>query len=211
MRLGVIAEGDGDKPAVRVILDRLRGVYEDLAQVQVGEVNNALGRGNLTRADGIERFFRLTAPGHDAVLVLLDADRDCPLTLAADLAVRMKACGLSIPAAVVCANHAFESWFLADLESVRGQSVKGRVLLRPAAEIQESPELIVNPKARLGHFLMPREYYKESRDQPALAGLIDLERVESRCRSFRRLVSGLRDLQAATAGGADTVTPMISA
>ena len=211
MRLGVIAEGDGDRRAVRVILDRLRGVHEDLAQVQVGDVYPALGRGNLTTAGGIERFFRLTAPGHDAVLVLLDADRDCPLDLAADLAERMTACGLGIPAAVVCANHAFESWFLADLESVRGQSVKGRVLLRPTAAIQESPEQIVNPKARLGDLLMPREYYKESSDQPALAALVDLGRVESRCRSFRRLISGLRDLQTAAASGADTVTPAIPA
>ena len=211
MRVAVIAEGDGDQPAVRVILDRLRGVHEDLAQVQVGEVYNALGRGNLTTAGGIERFFLLAAPGHDAVLVVLDSDQDCPLTLAADLAARMKACGLGVPAAVVCANHAFESWFLADLESVRGRTVKGRVLLRPTAEIQESPEVIVNPKARLRGLLVPQEYYKESRDQPALAGLIDLERVAVKCRSFRRLVSGLRDLQAATAGGADAVTPMIHA
>ena len=36
----------------------------------------------------------------------------------------MKACALGVPAAVVCANHAFESWFLADLASVRGVTVK---------------------------------------------------------------------------------------
>ena len=211
MRVGVIAEGDGDKPAIGVILRRLPGSHEDLVQVQVGEVYNAHGRGNLTRADGIERFSRLAALGHDAVLVVLDADRDCPLTLAAELAARMKACALGVPAAVVCANHAFECWFLADMESIRGQSVKGRVLLRRAAEIQESPELIVNPKARLRDLLMPQEYYKESSDQPALAALVDLGRVESRCRSFRRLISGLRDLQAAAASGTDTATPMIPA
>ena len=74
----------------------------------------------------------------------------------------MKACALGVPAAVVCANHAFESWFLADLASVRGENVKGRVLLRPAAEVLERPELIVNPKARLRDLLMPQEYYKES-------------------------------------------------
>ncbi len=211
MRVGVIVEGDGDKPAIGVVLRRLSGLHEDLAQVHVGDVYNALGRGNLTTADGIESFFRLAAPGHDAVLVLLDADRDCPLTLAVDLAVRMKACGLSIPAAVVCAKQAFEAWFLADLDSVRDRTVKGRVLLRPTAEVQESPELIIDPKARLGDLLMPREYYKESRDQPALAGLVDLRRVEARCRSFRRLVSGIRDLQEAVASGTDTVTPTIPA
>ena len=211
MRVGVIAEGDGDKPAIGVILRRLPGLYEDLAPVQVGEVYNAHGCGNLTAVNGVERFFRFAALRHDAILVILDADQDCPLTLAAELAERMKACALGVPAAVVCAKHAFESWFLADLESVRGVTVKGRVLLRPAAEVHESPELIVNPKARLRDLLMPREYYKESRDQPALAGLIDLERVSGRCRSFRRLVSGLHDLQGAVAGGTDTVTPMIPA
>ena len=211
MRVAVIAEGDGDQPAIGVILRRLPGSHEDLVQVQVGEVYNAHGRGNLTRADGIERFFRFSALGHDAVLVVLDSDQDCPLTLAADLAARMKACALGVPAAVVCANHAFESWFLADLASVRGVTVKGRVLLRPAAEVLERPELIVNPKARLRDLLMPQEYYKERSDQPALAGLIDLGRVEARCRSFRRLISGLRDLQAAAASGTDTATPMIPA
>ena len=211
MQLGVIAEGDGDQPAIGVILRRLSGMYEDLAQVQVGEVSNAHGRPNLTKANGIERFFRYAARDHDAVLVLLDADRDCPLTLAADLAGRIRACGLSIPAAVVCANHAFECWFLADVESLRGQSVKGRVLLDPTAAIQEKPELIVNPKERLRDLLMPREYYKETRDQPALAGLIDLRRVEARCRSFRRLITALRELQAAMVSGSVTVTPTIPA
>ena len=69
----------------------------------------------------------------------------------------------------------------------------------------------MNPKARLRDLLMPQEYYKERSDQPALAGLIDLGRVEARCRSFRRLISGLRDLQAAAASGTDTATPMIPA
>jgi hypothetical protein len=211
MRLAVIAEGDGDKPAVRVILGRLPGLYEDMAQVQVGDVHNAHGRHNLTKTGGIEKFCGYAARDHDAVLVLLDADRDCPLALAAALAARMAACALGVPAAVVCANQAFETWFLADIESVRGRSVKGRILVDSAADIQESPERIVNPKARLRDLLMAREYYKESRDQPALAGLIDLGRVEARCRSFRRLISALRELQEAVAAGANTVTPAITA
>ena len=211
MRLTVIAEGDGDKPAIGVMLRRLPSLYEDLAQVQAGVVYSALGRSNLTKDYGIERFFRSIALGHDAVLVLLDADQDCPLTLAADLAARMQACALGVPAAVVCANQAFESWFLADLESVRGVTVKGRVLLQPTAEVDESPELIVNPKRRLCELLVPNEYYKESSDQPALADLVDLKRVAAGCRSFCRLISGLRDLQAAVASGTDTVTPTIPA
>ncbi len=211
MKLGVIAEGDGDKPAIGVMLRRLPSLYEDLAQVQAESVYNAHGRSNLTKVNGIERFCRLLAPAHDAILVLLDADQDCPLTLAADLAARMQACALGVPAAVVCANQAFESWFLADLESVRGVTLKGRVLLQPTAEVHESPELIVNPKRRLRELLMPQEYYKESRDQPALADLVDLKRVAAGCRSFRRLISGLRDLQAAVASGTDIVTPTIPA
>ena len=146
MRLGVIAEGYGDQPAIGVILRRLSGVHGDLAQVQTGSVYNAQGRPNLTKVNGIEAFSRLLAPEHDAVLVVLDADQDCPLTLAAGLATRMKTCALGVPVAVVCANQAFETWFLADIESVRGQSVKGRVLVNSAAQIQESPERIVNPK-----------------------------------------------------------------
>ena len=63
MRVAVIAEGDGDKPAVRVILGRLPGLYADLTQVQVGAVYNAHGRSNLTKDNGIERVLPFLRPG----------------------------------------------------------------------------------------------------------------------------------------------------
>ena len=164
------------------------------------------GRGNLTRDGGIERFFGYVRD-HDAVLIVLDADEDCPVDIARDLARRLRALRPSVPVAIVAANAAFEAWFLADLESIVGERVKGRVLIPQAGDPFEDPDAVNNPKARLNALSANAESYKETTDQPALASMIDPEVVRRRSRSFRRLLGALHDLEAAARAGSPSVTP----
>ena len=140
------------------------------------------------------------------MLIVLDADEDCPVDLACGLAGRIRALEPSVPVAFVTANASFESWFLADLGSIVDRRVRGRVLI-PAGESPEDPDGIRNPKSTLIALTADGTTYKETSDQPALASLIDPEVVSERSRSFRRLVGALRDLEAAVAAGTSNVTP----
>ncbi len=203
--VGVVCEGDGDEEALRVLLYRIAAT-ENLPLVP-GEVLPARGRGNLTTPGGIEKYFRLVATGHVAVLIVLDADRDCPVQLARGLARRIRALRPSIAVGITAANAAFEAWFLADLSSIAGQTVKGRILIPDLGEPPADPDGVHNPKARLIALTAAATTYKETSDQPSLASMIDPDVVAERSRSFRRLVGALRGLADAVATGRVDVTP----
>ena len=199
LRIGAVCEGVSDRLALRALLPRITAVEGTF--IELGDSFDAGGRGNLTARGGIEKYYRLAAPGHGAVLVLLDADRDCPVRLAQGLARRVGALDPRVPVAIVAANHELEAWFLADIGSIVGQPVKGRVLIADPAESPEDPDSVRNPKSRLMALVAAWTTYKESRDPASLATLIDPDVVAGRSRSFRRLVSALRQL---AVGAADT-------
>lgn len=204
-RLGLVCEGDGDETALPLLVRRIE---TSLALgLVVGETQNAHGRGNLTVSGGVERFYRYAATSHDAVLIVLDSDEDCPVELARGLALRIRTLQQKTPAAIVAANAAFEAWFLADLASIEGQTVKGRVLVPEAAAVADDPDSIHNPKAALVQMIPRRTTYKETADQPSLASMIDLELVRERSRSFRRLLRALGVLGSAVAAGSADITP----
>ena len=54
------------------------------------------------------------------VLVLLDADDDCPAALGPALLERARAARSDVPISVVLANREFEAWFIAAAESLAG-------------------------------------------------------------------------------------------
>ena len=203
--IGVVCEGDGDDPALRVLLPRVASTQSP--QLTQGRVVRASGRGNLTKPGGVEKFFRYVSSGHDAVLFVLDADEDCPVDLTQELAHRIRFLRPPVPVALVAANSAFESWFLADLESIAGRPVKSRILIPQTEASSVDPDNVRNPKAKLVALTAEGTTYKESTDQPALASMIDTTVVAARSRSFRRFVSAVRDLEAAVSAQRATVTP----
>ena len=203
--IGVVCEGVGDVDALRVLLPRIVGTGG--LPLQIGTIRRSAGRGNITARGGLERFIRFVADDHDALLVVADSDRDCPVTLARGLAERARMLQLAVPTAVVLAHHAFEAWFLADLESIVERRVRGRVLIPGPVEPVADPDAVRNPKRTLDALTAAGESYRESRDQPSLASMIDLDAVFAGSRSFRRLVGALSQLGEAVDAGRADVTP----
>lgn len=175
--------------------------------IAIGRVITANGRSNLTKTGGIERFFRYAAQRHDAVLIVVDADEDCPVRLARGLANRIRALGPAVPSAVVAAKSAFEAWFLADLESIAGRRVKGRVLIPASARRPDGPDEVRNAKSALIALTARGTTYKETTDQPALASMIDPGLIRERSRSFRRLLGAVSGIADAVEAGRSGVTP----
>ena len=141
----------------------------------------------------LERAVELAAmqPNCRAILVLLDADDDCPALLGPDLLHRAQAVRSDLPCRVVLAKAELESWFVGSVESLRGCRGIG-----PEATSPEAPEEIRGAKGWLTRQMPVGRTYLEVDDQPALASRVDVEQARQRCDSFDKFV---RDVEAIVA------------
>lgn len=187
MKLGLIVEGHGDAAAAPIVIRRvLEGC--GVSHVEIPSPLR-LSKGKMVRPPdlvrAVELMARKTTPD-GALLVLLDADTDCPALLGPELLRWVREARSDRRAIVVIARHEFEAWFLAAAQSLRGQRGLPADLEPPA-----DPEALKNPKGWL-HAQMPNGY-SETLDQPALAAVFDLTAARSAA-SFDKLVRELEGL-----------------
>ena len=196
-----IVEGQGDVSAVPVLLRRLC----DEAQAWGLEVAkpHRRPRTQLVRKESLQTAVRVAALREDCagILVLFDADDDCPAELAPTLLEWAREAAGGKSCVIVMANREYEAWFLASIEALRG---KAGVL--PGATSHADPEVPRDAKGELERRMRPGASYSPTVDQPAMTARIDLESAYRRCRSFRKLVSAFGAL-AAAAGAAPPVWP----
>lgn len=153
-----------------------------------------VSRNKVVKAEELERAVEITARrvgDNGAVLVLLDADQDCPAELGPVLLARAQAVRPSMAISVVLANREFESWFLAGLESLRNE----RSISEDAA-FDGDPEAVTGAKERLSSMMARR--YAETLDQPAFSAKLDLVQAR-RAPSFRKLVRDIERIARAIA------------
>ena len=185
-----VVEGPGDVSAFPSLLGRILWERYERTDVIVAQgtsrVVKANGRQNLENK--LERFLQhaLNKPECDAILVLLDTDGECPVELAQQLSQRCEQIGLTCPVEIVCAHWSYESWFLASLETIKGQ--RG---ISEAAALSLDAEDIQNPKQWLTKQMPDGQAYKETLHQASLSSFIDIELTYHNSRSFRRLCHAL--------------------
>ena len=196
-----IVEGQGEEAAVSLLLRRLR----DEAQawgLEVGKPHRRR-RTQLVKKDSLQSSVRVAALQDNcaAILVLFDADDDCPKELAPTLEVWAREAAGGKPCAVVMANREYEAWFLASIEALRGRAA---ILLD--ATSHPEPEVPRDAKGQLDQRMPRGASYHPTVDQAALTAHLNLENAYRRCRSFRKLVSAFGAL-ATAAGVAPAVWP----
>ncbi len=205
-----IVEGDGEVLAVPLLLGKLvAGMGR--AEIGVDRVLNAGACSNLTRAGGLERFVETAAlrPDCGAILVLMDADKGCPLKIAQDFVARINALGTKYPVLIVIANCEYEAWFLASLASIAGRTLEGRPGLPAGTEYPEHDvETLTAAKGWLSRSFPGTRKYKETFDQAAMTRLLRPELVAPRSRSFRRLQHALVEAVEAIDRGHVVVRPL---
>ena len=187
-----IVEGQGDEAAVPLLLRRLR----DEAQawgLEVGRPHRRR-RTQLVKKDSLQSAVRVAALRENcaAILVLFDADDDCPKELAPTLEEWAREAADGKPCAVVMANREYEAWFLASIEALRG---KASIL--PDATSHSNPEAPRDAKGELERCMAHGASYSPTVDQAALTARLDLESAYRGCRSFRKLVSAFGELAVA--------------
>ena len=190
MRVVPIVEGKGDVEAVPLLLRRV--FHEYLVQTGIEVLRSIrVPKTKLLKAGELERTVELAArqtQDGDAVLILIDADDDCPAQLAPRLLSRAQARRPDRAMRVVLANREYEAWFIAAAESIGGH----RYLL-PDLTAPDDPEAIRDAKGWLTYHSRGGRVYRETLDQPALTQVFDLERAR-RSPSFNKLCRDLASL-----------------
>lgn len=182
-----IVEGQSEVESVpillRRILDQMKIFSIQIAKPWRVKRNKVVKEGELERAiqQGIQERNNICA-----ILVLLDADDDCPAELGPQLLKRCKTV-TQLPASVILANKEMESWFLGGKESLRG--VRG---IKGDATAPLTPESIRGASERLSQNMEKGRRYVGPDDQPALVKYIDFLVTRQRCPSFEKF---LRDVE----------------
>ena len=181
-----IVEGDGEVGALPALLHRIGA---RLSPGTVFKVNTPIRvkrdqflRNRDDRFDKVLQFAASKGRESGWILILLDADDDCPKALGEKILQQARQVVPYCAISVVLANCEIEAWFIAAAASLHGEcglAVGGKPL-------PDDPETIRNAKGWLSEH-MPNGSYKEVRDQPLLSRQMNLKQAWDRSRSFRKL------------------------
>lgn len=184
MRVVAIVEGDGEVSALPVLLRRVASWRSPDVFVELPPPIRVRRDRFLNRDDEFRRFLLLAAakcedPGR--ILIVLDADDDCPAALGPAIAARAGAVVPHRHVSVILANREYEAWFIAAAASLHGFRGFRFDETRPVeAEVPRDAKGWVRDR-------MVHRSYSEATDQAAFSSLIDLEAAFANSRSFRKL------------------------
>lgn len=176
VRVTSVVEGYGEVAALPLLIRR---IAEDHGQYPLVDKPHRINRADFT-SDKLKRAYRLQRlrAGVDGVVVLLcDADDADPTELRSHLL------GVSTddgPLVAAVAVREYESWFLAGIASLRGQSG-----VRSDAVFDGDAEGPRNAKKPLEAAMT--ESYKETLHQAAFSSQVDLQEVRGKSPSFALL------------------------
>jgi hypothetical protein len=181
-----IVEGYGEVKALPVMLRRFAercGVYD----LRVPEPIRVPRDRFLNRDDEFRRIVALAslrAAGGGLVLIVLDADDDCPVALSREVSTKAASLLRGAACSVVMANREYESWLIAAAPSLASK--------RGLPDVVEQPrdsESIRDAKDWLSERMVAHSgnCYRPVVDQAALSAVVDLDEALSQSRSLRKL------------------------
>jgi len=199
LRIAPIVEGHGDEISVRKLLERVwyevaGGEWVDVLKPVRRPRTKLLKRDPATKEilpnrDEIHRAIKLasmklanTEPDTPRlVLLMFDADEDCPKKIVEALESILKLVDPSVDLAMVFPHVEYETWFVAAADS-----------LRDFLDLRPGDEKILDPEtARLGKKWIQDRFrhhrYSETLDQVRLTHVMDLRLCRERSPSFHKL------------------------
>lgn len=184
-----IVEGHSEVESVPVLLRR---IIAQAGRTGVRIVRPfRVKRGKICREGELERSLEIALKDRTSVtcvLVLIDADDDCPAKVGPELFRRCKKI-TSLPVIVVLANREFEAWFLGAKESLRGFcGIEATAIAPPSAE------RIRGAKEALTQNMKGGRRYLAVDDQLSFVERMDLSLARQRCPSFQRLCKEIERL-----------------
>ncbi len=197
VKIGCIVEGESEVETVPLLIRRIAAnLYPELTIIVPSPIRRP--RNKVVKENELEKAVEFVARqiGRQGVIfIILDSDDDCPAELGPALLHRALQARSDLSIAVVIAKCEFEAWFLAAAESLRGQ--RG---LKDNIDSPNDPEAIRDAKGWLSKRMEDSRTYHETRDQPALAALFDIEQArqaDSFDKCYRDIVWLLEELKKA--------------
>lgn len=195
MEIACIVEGDGEESAVPLLVRRIVEEIDPTIYVNVFTAIVFHGESKFRRVQDFSRAVETAARrtgGAGAVLVLLDAEGDCPAELGPRLLSQATAVRADVPIAVVVANWEYEAWFLAAAVSLRGHHGLADDLSPPL-----DCEDVQDAKRWLRDRMIAGERYNPTSRQASFSQVMSLEEArrapsfDKLCRDVRRIVEAL--------------------
>lgn len=187
MNVGAIVEGHGDVLSTPELIRRV--ARERSLSFPTVLAPHRVPRSRLVRDGELERAVELLARkvGADgAILILLDADDDCPADLGPELLKRARAQRSDRRIETVVAKREYEAWFLAAAASLSGHRGLPDQLSPPP-----DPEAIRDAKGWLDDRMQLG--YSETVDQPAFTAVFSLDEALTAA-SYGKLERAIRSL-----------------
>ena len=178
-----IVEGHGEVDAVPVLIRRIAEATAPGVAVEVQTIR--VGKQRLLKAHELERTVELAARqcgAEGSILVLLDADTDCPRDLAPRIQERARSARSDRSIRVVIARAEYEAWFLAAAGSIAGH--RG---IQLGLEPPDDAESVRDAKGWISQNMTGDRSYREVLDQPALSAVFDLNAARQRSPSFDKM------------------------
>jgi hypothetical protein len=178
-----IVEGDGEVQALPTLLRRI--AYEQ--ELWNGQFPRPIRvpRSKIVVPAQLTRYVQIAAemvPGPGGVLVLLDADKDCPAELGPLLQEAAQKARPEMRVRVVVAHCEFENWLLAAASSLAGQ--KG---LAAELDLPRQPESVRDAKGWLTKNMTTGHSYKPVVDQAGFVEIFDMDAARAVSDSFDKL------------------------
>lgn len=201
----LVVEGHGETAAALNLVTRL---WSDLGLAELHWSDPPIRGQALQLRAGVDRALELVRRKSDvgALLLLRDADDDCPRETGPLAARWIADAGLPFPAAVVLLRREYETLLLPSLHRMAGVPLRDprgieRSGIKPGARFEGEPEAQRDAKGVLtAHFISGR--YKPSLDQLALTRLVRFEDLRTASvPAFGTLERALRFLAAAAGHG----------
>lgn len=184
IQIASIVEGDGEVAALPVLLRRIAAERSPDMLVYPLQPIRVRRDKFINKEEEFRRQILLASAksGEDGwILIVLDADDDCPANLGANIYQRAIQHVPHRRVSVVLANREFEAWFIASahaLDGIRGFS------LAPGERFEA--EIPRNAKGWMREHMLSG-HYSEMLDQPAFAAKMDFQLAHANSRSFRKL------------------------
>jgi hypothetical protein len=181
-----IVEGDGEVQALPILLRRLNARLTPECVANIHTPIRVHRDRFIRKPEEFTRILQLASKkclDRGWILILLDADDDCPVEMAEELLQRARAVIPHRTVSVVLANREFEAWFLAAARSLHG--CRGFHWIGDRDSLDGS-ETVRNAKGRMAE-RMGGAGYHETTDQPKFAHAFDLDLAHANSRSFRKL------------------------
>ena len=189
--LSCVVEGHGDREALPVLLRRLLPVIRPGFAFHLTPPFR-LPRASLVNPGQLNRIVAVAAERalpRGGVLVLFDADDDCPAEVGPYLRAVAQQARPDVPVELVLANREYEGWLL---HGVKGL-VQHRLMPASIERLGGDAEQVRDAKGMLSS-LMVNASYRPTLHQAAFTQLFDIGAAQQASRSFRQLVSAITRL-----------------